>query len=132
MDLWQVVRFNASGALVTALHLGAVWVSVRGFGWSLLVANVVAFIVANTVSYFLQSRWTFRLRPQTRHRWYAASLITLVLAGGVGRVADVFMPGSRIAWIVVVIPITITSYLLMRFWVFAPNQAAAPAAHNRP
>ena len=132
MDLWQIVRFNASGALATAVHLGVVWASVHGFGSSLLVANVVAFLVANTVSYFLQSRWTFKLRPQTRHRWYAASIITLVLAGGVGRAADVFMPGLRIAWIVVVIPIAVTSYLMMRFWVFAPDQAAAPAAPNQP
>ena len=132
MDLWQILRFNATGALATAVHLGVVWVSVHGFGCSLLVANVAAFLVANTVSYFLHSRWTFRLRPQTRHRWYVASMITLLLAAGVGHAADVFMPGSQVAWILVVIPIAVTSYLMMRFWVFAPDQAAAPAARNGP
>ena len=93
MDLWQIVRFNIAGALATAVHLAVVWAAAFVLGWSLLAANVVAFLVANTASYFLQSRWTFRLRPQTRRRWYGASLVTLALAGGVGRAADVLMPG---------------------------------------
>ena len=130
MDLWQIVRFNIAGALATAVHLAVVWAAAFVLGWSLLAANVVAFLVANTASYFLQSRWTFRLRPQTRRRWYGASLVTLALAGGVGRAADVLMPGSRVAWVLVVIPVAVTSYLLMRFWVFTPDQAAVPAGRE--
>ena len=130
MDLWQIVRFNAAGGVATAAHLSVLWLISHVFGWSLMVSNVLAFLVANAVSYFLQSRWTFRLRPQTRHRWYGASLITLLLAGGVGRAADLFMPGSRFAWLLIVIPIAVTSYLLMRFWVFLPDQASAPAARR--
>src|SRR5258706_3956864 len=99
MDLWQILRFNTAGALSTGLHLGIVWTTSRMLGWSLLVANVAAFLVANTASYFLQSRWTFKLRPQTRRRWYVASLITLLLAGGAGRAADQLIPDSRFAWL---------------------------------
>lgn len=127
MDLLQILRFNASGALSTGLHLGVAWTASSVLGWSLLSANVVAFLIANGASYLLQSRWTFRLRPRSRHRWVGTSLALLVLAGGLGRAADLVLPHARYAWLLAVAPITVVSYLLMRYWVFAPDETAAPA-----
>lgn len=130
MDLWQIPGFNAAGALAARVRLAVVWGAVFMLVWSLFAANVVAFFVANTASYCLQPRWTFRLRPQTRRRCYAASLIKLVFTGGVGPAADMFAPGSRFACVLVVIPVAITSYLMMRFWIFSPDQAAAPVSRH--
>jgi putative flippase GtrA len=81
-------------------------------------------------SYFLQSRWTFRIRPRRQYRWYVASMVTLSLAAGLGHLADRYIPTSPFAWIIVVVPITVASYALMRLWVFPSVPVASATAEH--
>ncbi len=55
----QVVRFGLVGAAAAATHFGVAVASVRALALDPQLANVVGFVVAFTVSFLGQWRWTF-------------------------------------------------------------------------
>ena len=55
----ELFRFIGVGALNSALDFAVFTLCVRGLGLSLLAANLAAWSIAVTFSYFMNGRWTF-------------------------------------------------------------------------
>jgi len=82
----ELMRYAVTGGLNTLIH----W-SVFGLmllvGSSQAMANLVAFVVAVTFSFFINARWTFRVKPSLSR--YLTMVVSMgALSYVVGRLAD--------------------------------------------
>lgn len=105
----SATRFGLVGAGVTLIHILVATSLIEGLHSSPEVANGVAFVLANLLSYVANTRWSFqsRLGLGTWRRFvivsFAASVLTVAIAWGVHRAGGHYMWG--IALVVTVVPI---------------------------
>ena len=62
----QVCRFLIAGGFVFVLNLGLLYTFTDIFGIHYLASNLMAFLIAFTVSFLLQKLWTFKDRTSDR------------------------------------------------------------------
>lgn len=67
----QMVRYAASGGILTLLYSGIYWVFAVPLALPALLANTIAFCVNLVAGWALHSRWTFR-GYSLRGLWFAA------------------------------------------------------------
>ncbi|HDR2860592.1 TPA: GtrA family protein [Enterobacter asburiae] len=80
-------RYVSVGVINTALHWICFGVLLHFFGARQAVANVIAFCVAVTFSFFANAKWTFK--SQATSGRYAAFVIFMgIIAALTGHVAD--------------------------------------------
>lgn len=79
---FQLSRFGLVGIAATAVHF-LVAVGLNWLGITLLVANLVAFIVAFQVSYWGHSKWSFDghglSRSQSMFRFFTVSVVGFLI-----------------------------------------------------
>ncbi|MEA3001528.1 MAG: hypothetical protein QOH81_316 [Sphingomonadales bacterium] len=124
--LVQLIRFGLVGGLVTALGAGAYWVPATFFGVPPLAANVLGYLVAVGLGYFLHSQVSFRghgSRDNPAHRtgrFFIVSLISLALNSLFVWALTGPLHGPTwwpvVPWIFVTPAVT---FVLQRQWVFA-------------
>lgn len=75
----QIFRFIVVGSAAAAVHIGCVYLGVRSFILAPLWANIFAFLMAFTVSYFGHQYWTFAA-AQARFSvsWYRFLFIAMM------------------------------------------------------
>ena len=56
----KIVRFSGIGVINTLIHTAIVVLSIEGFGLHPAFANAIAFVVANTFSYWANRHWNFK------------------------------------------------------------------------
>jgi putative flippase GtrA len=88
--LIRFLRFSGIGLLNTAVHVVVVVVLVELGGFGSVSANVAAFVVANTFSFWANSRWTFRASLSARRygRFLMVSLLGLAVTAAVSGFAS--------------------------------------------
>lgn len=85
--LSRLARFSGIGVINTLLHTAIVVLSVEGLGAHPTLANTLAFVAANTFSYWANRRWNFKTAPSLRQygRFFLVSLaglaITVLVSG---------------------------------------------------
>lgn len=85
--LSKLARFSGIGVINTLLHTAVVVLSVEGLSVHPTLANTIAFVVANTFSYWANRRWNFKTAPSLRQygRFFLVSLaglaITVLVSG---------------------------------------------------
>jgi putative flippase GtrA len=117
----RLVRFGLVGVLNTALHLGVVAMLVQLVGASQLVSNVVAYVVASTFSYVLNSIWSFQVDMHVRRfgRFQLVGLMGLAICALLGYIGD------RVGWHYVVtvlltaVFVPVMSFLVHRSYTFS-------------
>lgn len=62
----EFARFIVSGVLATTLDIGLLYAGTEFLGMHYLVAASLALVIAYTLSFFLQKRWTFRKEDNDR------------------------------------------------------------------
>ena len=81
--LSQLLRFLASGALVTILGVAVYAIVALVLGWHPQLGNLLAYLVAMATGYVMHSRWSFRDHGErtksTAVRFVIVSLISLGL-----------------------------------------------------
>lgn len=82
----KAASFGAVGVLNTLVDFGVFWIAVQHFGLPLIPANVLAWFVAVSGSYVLNSVVTFAAESGRRLRWRSYS--AFVAAGIVGVVVN--------------------------------------------
>ena len=117
----QLVRYLVVGASNTAITLAAYALLVRA-GAPAVVASVAAFAAGAVNGFLLNRRWTFR---SDRRGARAAARYAVVLALGVGLNAsgvalavDVARLSKIAGEVAALPPVTATTFLLSRAWVF--------------
>lgn len=119
----QVVRFGLVGAAAAATHFVIAVACVRGAGLDPQVANVVGFLVAFSVSFLGQWRWTFGAHGAP----LARALPSYFLVSVSGFLANALayrwlLTHTRlrydVALALVLIAVAAMTFLLSRFWAF--------------
>jgi len=81
----QLVRYGATGLLITALGAALYWVTATLLGVAPLLANVLAYAFCVALGYVLHSRWSFRGHgrrdnpARTTSRFFLVSLVSFGL-----------------------------------------------------
>ena len=84
--LQPILRYAVTGGLNTAVHW-CVFAALVWAGSPQSFANLSGFVVAVTVSFFINARWTFNARPSLKR--YTAMVLTMgLLSFVVGSAAD--------------------------------------------
>jgi putative flippase GtrA len=114
----RIVRFALAGGVATLVHVSVAW---SVFNWLVrdsTVANVAAFVVANIVSFLLQTLWSFSSRP-TVARFLRFGTVSIA-----GFLASALIPlvcGRQSLWVptfAVVACIPALSYVMHARWTY--------------
>jgi putative flippase GtrA len=84
--LRKAATFGIVGLVNTGLDFGIFWTAVQQFGWPLIPANVLAWLIAVSGSYVMNSFITFAAESGRKLTW--RSYATFVASGILGMVAN--------------------------------------------
>ncbi|MDR2844981.1 MAG: GtrA family protein [Puniceicoccales bacterium] len=125
-DAVPFARFCIVGAVNTGIHYSVLTPLVAGFAlapgsyWR-AAANVCAFLVANTFSYYANSKWSFgaTLSRGNYARFFTTSVAGVVISWGVTRFGDahgwhyLLLPVAQLPFMAVI------NFTLLRIFVFS-------------
>lgn len=88
----QLIRFALVGVVNTALHLAVVGVMTQIFGLTQLISNSVAYVIASSFSFVVNSIWSFQVKPQAHRfaRFQIVGLLGVIVSATFGHLGDVF------------------------------------------
>jgi len=119
----QVVRFGLVGAAAAATHFGVAVACVRGFAIDPQIANVIGFLVAFSVSFLGQWRWTFGAHDAPLARALPSFFLVALTGFSVNALAYRLLLTRTslrydVALAIVLISVATMTFLLSRFWAF--------------
>ncbi len=124
--LARLFRFGVSGGVATAVHM-AVALSWLAFASpSSAIANAVAFVVANVVSYLMHTLWTFSGQlgdGRTLARFLLVSLLGVCLSAAIGGVTDKLGLAPLLGVLLVVCIVPVVTYVLHRRFTYVYKTA---------
>jgi putative flippase GtrA len=82
----KAASFGVVGVINTGIDFGVFWIAVHEFALPLIPANVLAWVVANSCSFVMNSLFTFAAESGGKLRWRAYG--TFVASGIVGLIAN--------------------------------------------
>lgn len=116
----RILRFSISGLLVTLLHILIASNLIQFASVAPPLANGVAYIVATTFSYIVNTKWSFSnpLHGRNLIRFYTVSVVGLLLTIAISGTAQYFglYYWYGIALVVCVIPPV--TFLLHHCWTY--------------
>lgn len=116
----EFVVFASIGAFNTLLHTVVVVALVEFLFLNATLSNFFAFMSANVVSFFLNSRYAFYLSPSWKRyrRFFSASIFALVLTLCLSLLAE-WMRWHYLVGLALVVFITPTiTFMLQKYWTF--------------
>jgi putative flippase GtrA len=117
-DMPRILRFAIAGSIATCTHLSIAWLVFNRYIADSAMANLAGFVVANFVSFLLQTLWSFSSRPTLVN----FSRFSIVSATGFG--ISVLVPlliGRQHLWaptLMVVCCIPVSSYIVHTHWTY--------------
>jgi len=129
----RFVRFATTGVLNTLLHAAVATTWIHFVVAQPSVANSIAFVVATTASFFINTLWSFSSSVDrvVMVKFVVVALIGLPIAAGVSGLVDAlgFPYQAGIAAVVCVMPPV--NFLMHHFWTFrAPNAPSLPSQES--
>jgi putative flippase GtrA len=117
----QFFIFSIIGVANTVTHGAVLMFCVEIWSLAVVLSHLIAFGVANIISYVLNSIYTFHTKI-TFHRYtkfWAASMVslglTLILSWLINQHGFHYMAG----FLIIVITVPIVSFVIMKFWAFS-------------
>lgn len=116
----RFLRFCMVGVANTLLHMAVVYTLVEEVGMLPRLGNMLAFVVANLFSFFVNSRWTFQQAAglQRYTKFFLVSLTGLALSWLCVALAEKIGVHYMLGVIASVGAVAVTGYLLNRRFVF--------------
>ncbi|CAG9245482.1 Putative flippase GtrA (Transmembrane translocase of bactoprenol-linked glucose) [Paraburkholderia unamae] len=114
----RIIRFGMVGVMATGVHVSVAW---SVFNWLVrdaTIANVAAFVVANIVSFLMQTLWSFSSRPSVAR---FSRFATVSAAGFLAAATIPWVCGRQAIWlptVAVVVCIPALSYVLHARWTY--------------
>ena len=86
-----------------------------------MYANVVAYIVASSFSFWMNSRWSFQRKPGVRNyaRFQLVSVLGLISSATLGHLGDHFGWHFLVTVFMIVLTVPVISFLLHRSYTFS-------------
>lgn len=118
----EFIRFGLVGVANTVVHAGIVIALMEALAPPAFVANGVAFVFANLMSYGLNSRFTFKTPVSFTGYWrfLLVSLVSLALTLLITSVVEYLGWHYGVGLVMVILMVPILNYLVMKIWAFAP------------
>ena len=118
----EFIRFGLVGVANTAVHAGIVIALMEAFAPLAFVANGVAFVFANLMSYALNSRFTFKTPVSflSYQRFLLVSLVSLALTLLITSLVEYLGWHYGVGLIMVILVVPVLNYLVMKIWAFGP------------
>ena len=119
----QVVRFGLVGAAAAATHFVVAVACVRGLAADPQIANVVGFLIAFSVSFLGQWRWTFATHATPLARALPSFFVVSIAGFAVNALAYRLLLTRTplrydVALAIVLIGVAAMTFALSRFWAF--------------
>ncbi|WP_440812329.1 GtrA family protein [Pseudomonas syringae] len=118
----EFIRFGLVGVANTAVHAGIVITLMELIAPPAYVANGIAFVFANLMSYALNSRFTFRTPVSFAgyRRFLLVSMVSLGLTLLITSIVEHLGWHYGVGLIMVIFVVPVLNYLVMKMWAFAP------------
>ncbi|WP_060482514.1 GtrA family protein [Pseudomonas sp. NBRC 111119] len=118
----EFIRFGLVGVTNTAVHAGIVVLLMEVFAPPAPVANGVAFLFANVMSYMLNSRFTFRMPVSFLgyRRFLLVSLVSLALTLAITSLVEFLGWHYAVGLMMVIFVVPVLNYVVMKLWAFTP------------
>lgn len=118
----EFIRFGLVGVANTVVHAGIVIALMETFAPPAFLANGVAFMFANLMSYVLNSRFTFKIPVSflCYRRFLLVSLLSLVLTLLITSIVEYQGWHYGVGLILVILVVPALNYLVMKMWAFSP------------
>jgi putative flippase GtrA len=119
----QLIRFGLVGCSACAVHFLVV-ISLVPLGMNPLIANVVGFLVAFTVSYFGHKLWTFNHGKSGRSllKFGVVALLSFLVNEGLFYLLLKFSSMRyEVALLLVLFLVALLTFILSKFWAFSEN-----------
>jgi len=121
-SLNQVARFVFVGGIATAVHVVVAIFAIQKLKTSSLSANFLGYSVSVSVSYFLNSVWTFRVvspRGGQFPKYVLISIVGLLINQAITYlVTEIFHYSYYLAILLVISVVPIITYTLSKHWAF--------------
>ncbi|MEH3055250.1 MAG: GtrA family protein [Patulibacter minatonensis] len=120
-EAWRIVRFGIVGVMNTAIYTSA-YAAFLALGFPYLDASVCAYIIAISIAYFLNHRFTFRVAEHSRG--LVGRFFAVQIAGAVVNIAllalliDHWGWDELVAQFVLLPPVVTATFIGNRFFVF--------------
>lgn len=116
----QAARFAISGLLVTAIHVLLATSFIKIIRPEPPLANSFAFILATSISYFINTRWSFSCTLHFKNflRFLIVSCSGLILTVIVSGLAQYYKLHYWYGIILVVCTVPPMTFLLHKFWTY--------------
>ena len=118
----EFIRFGLVGVANTMVHAGIVIALMEALAPPAFLANGVAFVFANLMSYSLNSRFTFKIPVSFLgyRRFLLVSLVSLALTLLITLVVEYLGWHYGVGLIMVILVVPVLNYMVMKVWAFAP------------
>ncbi len=112
--------FATIGIFNTLMHLLVVISLVEKLSLNPTLSNTIAFLVANTISFFLNSSYTFKTKPSlyTYKRFILASLFALFATISLSAFAELMKWHYLIGVSLVIFISPVLTFALQKYWTF--------------
>lgn len=119
----QLFRFGIIGTLAALVHMLIVIMIVENINLQPLLANVIAFATAFTVSYFGHNYWTFnhqqRNNQQTVYKFFMVALASFLLNESLFFIfLNIFQLYYPLALFIVLLIVPPLTFIFSKFWAF--------------
>jgi putative flippase GtrA len=120
-SLIQFLKFSGIGVINTLIHLILVMLLVELFSVHPVIANTIAFLIANAFSYWANSRWSFQVALSQQHfiRFFLVSCIGLLLTITLTSLAHSANWHYLIGVALVFCGLPLLTFLSHRYWTYA-------------
>lgn len=122
----RAVRFAATGVGVTAIHASVAVVLIERFLTDVVLANGLAFAVATTVSFMVNTLWSFQARLEGGRfvRFICVSLVGLALSMTIAWAAEQLGLHYLLGILCIIAAVPVATFLLHNFWTYAGQDAS--------
>jgi putative flippase GtrA len=117
----QLPRFCVVGAINTSIYVAVAAIGMGAFGLTQLLSNAIAYTVASSFSFFVNSVWSFAVSPRA-HRYARFQLVGLI---GMGVCVALGHAGDKLHWpyaitvLATALIAPLVSFLAHRWYTFA-------------
>jgi len=121
----EFIRFGLVGVVNTGVHAGIVIALMETLAPPAYLANGIAFMFANVMSYCINSRFTFRTPISFKgyRRFLLVSLLSLALTLVITSLGEYLGLHYGFGLMLVIFIVPVLNYLVMKMWAFAPTSS---------
>jgi putative flippase GtrA len=114
------MRFGTTGVLATAVHVVVAVSFISQFGVRPYIANPIAFLIATSFSYAINTLWSFssRMSHRTLWRYATVSVVVCVATMAIAAAAEQARWDYRIGIMLVIVLVTPTTFTLHSLWTY--------------